>query len=228
MVHARRTGGDGGHRMSDESKDRTGSPWRPKTSYSATYGNYSAMWFSPPEWLEWVTATFGTSDWFDPCSKTWKQGDPDGLSMSHWCQRFYCNHPGSRGSTAPWWAKTCEEMDKGARGIWCAFNCEQLRHMKPSPYHRPGWLVMPAERLGFIWGGPDIVTNEKAVERGEAPKWRRHGSRCQSPGNWTVFWSSAKPAPTPSPSVIVRTGFGEAEVEEARRWARHWKRKAQA
>ncbi len=195
-------------------------------SISTSFANHSPMWFTNPEWLEWVAATLGQG-WYDPCPADFDQdGDQDGLT-DPWLWPFYCNHPGSRGSAAAWWTRFIAEQQRGKDGIWCAFNCEQLRHMKPSPYHRPGWLVMPDDRLGFIWGGPDIITNEKAVERGEAPKWRRHGSRCESPGNWTVFWSSAEPAPTPSPCVIVRTGV-EGDIREAREWARHWKRRAES
>lgn len=193
-------------------------------SYADLYGNYSPMWFSPQEWKIWITATLGP-DWFDPCPATWKEGDPSGLEIPY-PRSFYCNHPGARGSTTPWWAKFLSELAPGKEGIWCAFSCEQLRHMKPSPYERPGWLVMPEERVGFIWGGPDIVTNEKAVKDGAKPKWRRNGDRCESPGNWTVFWTTARPAPTPKPCVIIQTGT-QGQVEEAREWARHWKRKAQ-
>ncbi len=198
-------------------------------SISTSFANYSPCWWTPPEWMDWVTATLGQG-WFDPCPRDWEPGDPSGLLDLSWPydRGVYCNHPGSRRSTVEWWAKFVSELGLDEPGIWCAFNCEQERHMCPSPWSIPGWFVRPRERLGFIWGGPDIITNEKAVAKGEAPKWRRHGSRCESPGNWTVFWSSAKPAPTPSPCVIVRTGFGEAEVEEARRWARYWKRKAPA
>lgn len=78
--------------------------------------------------------------------------------------------------------------------IWCAFSVEQLRHMHPSPFHLPGWLVMPRERVAFIWGGPD-----------DPARGRVHGQPGRSPGNWTVFWSTHPPATPPIESVIVRT-----------------------
>ena len=197
-------------------------------SIATLYENYSPMWFTPPEWLEWVTATFETSDWFDPCPSDWDDSKRNGLE-GPWMQRCYCNHPGSRGSTSLWWGKAMAEHTKGTALIWCAFNCEQLRHMKPSPFMQRGWLVMPEERIGFIWGGPDLtLTDGKMVPAQPGDEVHRaHGEIAKSPGNWTVFWSSAEPAPTPKPCVIVPTGT-EGDVEEARDWAKSWRRRATA
>ena len=194
-------------------------------SIATTHENYSHHWHTPPEWIEWVEATIGKG-YYDPCPHDWTPGDASGLDDYPYPRSFYANHPGSRGSTGLWWPKFVSELGP-EHGIWCAFNDEQLRHMYPSPYHLRGWLVMPRECLGFIWGGPDIIVNKKAVEGGAEPLWRRHGDRCKSPGNWTIFWTSAKPAETPSECVIVPTG-DHGEIEEAREWAKRWKRRALA
>jgi hypothetical protein len=83
--------------------------------------------------------------------------------------------------------------------VWCAFNCEQLRHLKPSPFRLPGWLIFPNDRIGFIWGGPDKVGADGRVTL-------KHGERGKSPGNWTVFWTTMEPATLPRAGEIVRTG----------------------
>jgi hypothetical protein len=75
-----------------------------------------------------------------------------------------------------------------------------------------GWLVMPKVRIGFVWGGPDMVKDDKGklVPREEKfsdrATMRHHGQAMNSPGNWTVFWSSVEPAETPVPCDIIRTG----------------------
>lgn len=170
---------------------------------ATTYENYSHCWHTPEEWIAWVNETFLGKPVHDPCPKNW-----DGVDQheSTWGDRNYVNHPGERGSTPEWWRRCVWNLNRGNAVIWCAFNVEQKRHMVPSPSMLPGWLIEPRERIGFIWGGPDIVVNEKAVEKGAKPKWRRHGEQCKSPGNWTIFWSSVRPAPTPIPCVITQTG----------------------
>lgn len=176
-------------------------------SLATTYQNYEHSWWTPKPWLSWVDETFLGREWFDPCPQDWAPGTHSSGLERRWGDRTYCNHPGDRGSTHQWWGKGVDEVSRGGIDlIWCAFNVEQIRHMKPSPLRLPGWMVWPRDRIGFIWGGPDIVVNEKAVARGADPKWRRHGEICKSPGNWTVFFSTLEPAPTPSPSLIVRTG----------------------
>lgn len=161
-------------------------------SLAKTHANYAHTWWTPDEWMHWIHCTIG--DYFDPCSRAWEPTHASGLDID-WGRMFYCNHPGSRGSTQPWWLKFCEEIGKGGHGVWCAFSVEQLRHMDPNPLTMPGWLVMPRARIGFVWGGPDTDK-------------RKHGEVGSSPGNWTVFWSSVEPAETPADSVIVRTGVG--------------------
>jgi hypothetical protein len=161
-------------------------------SLAKTHENYAHTWWTPPEWLDWVTDTLG-GGWTDPCPEFYVPGQHTCGLEYDWQTSFYCNHPGARGSTPPWWSKFHKSLSHGT-GIWCAFSVEQLRHMNPSPFEIPGWLVMPKERIGFVWGGPDI------------PGKRKHGQRMRSPGNWTVFWSSVEPAEPPSPCVIVETG----------------------
>ena len=157
---------------------------------SERHADYSHDWWTPDEWMHWVHVTLG--DFHDPCSRAWQPSHPSGLD-SDWGKRFYCNHPGARGSTLLWWEKFVLELNKGGDGIWCAFSVEQLRHMHPSPLETPGWLVMPRKRIGFVWGGQDTDK-------------RKHGEAGKSPGSWTVFWSSVEPAETPIECVVVRTG----------------------
>lgn len=158
-------------------------------SLASTYANYSPDWWTPPEWMSWVYDTLG--DVFDPCPQWWDDVlNPSGLEID-WGDRCYVNHPGARGSTQRWWEKAEEEQPDAL--IWCAFNVEQLRHLRPSPLEQPGWLVMPRRRIGFVWGGP---TNGKRV----------HGEVAKSPGNWTVFWTTAQPATPPVESLVLRTG----------------------
>jgi hypothetical protein len=170
-------------------------------SIATTYENYSHDWWTPPEWLEWAHASLGTRDVFDPCPRTWRPGDPDGLDRP-WSFPAYVNHPGSRGSAAVWWDKYLWECRSTfgpilAPLIWCAFSIEQLRHANPSPLELPGTLVAPRKRVSFIWGGP---TQGKRV----------HGEAAKSPGNWAVFWASpgVTVATPPHESIVVPTGVG--------------------
>ncbi len=171
-------------------------------SIATTHENYAHTWWTPPEWLDWVSATLGP--WHDPCPRDWADRPQRSGLKRYWHTAFYCNHPGARGSTKPWWDKFAQSLQHG-RGIWCAFNSEQLRHMDPSPFQLPGWLVMPRDRVRFIWGGPDLYKTHKPT--GEKVLVRKHGERPKSPGNWTVFWSRVEPAEPPAPCVIVRTGY---------------------
>lgn len=183
-----------------------------------THENYSHDWWTPTEWLEWVHESFMCQTYFDPCPQTWSDAQGSGL-CKNWGPRNYVNHPGARGSSAIWWAKANAERALGKELIWCAFSVEQLRHMRPSPFRLPGWLVLPRERIGFVWGGPDmyrIGKSSKLYTESEIKTMhdvdtvtlaRKHGEQQTSPGNWTVFWASVKPAPTPVASEIVRTGL---------------------
>jgi len=83
--------------------------------------------------------------------------------------------------------------------VWCAFNMEQLRILRPSPLELAGWLVVPRKRIGFIWGGETIVTKKTK---------RIYGERCDSPAQATVFWMNIPPAHRPPvESIILRTGL---------------------
>lgn len=166
-------------------------------SIAETHQNYSHDWWTPEPWLDWVRRTIG-SNYYDPCPGNWNPDWPSGLEAK-WRDPSYCNHPGSRGSTAKWWKKACHEMQENEiELIWCAFNCEQLRHMYPPPFKLSGYLIMPRDRIPFIWGGPDIIP--------EKGKPRFHGKPMKSPGNWTVFWSTVAPARLPQECVIIKTG----------------------
>lgn len=169
-------------------------------SLAKTHASYSHDWWTPPEWIQWVNETFLGQAWFDPCPGDWDPAAHASGLERRWGDRTYCNHPGDRGSTPAWWSKAADEVTNGGIDlIWCAFNVEQLRHMRPSNFRMPGWLIMPRNRIGFVWGGPDMAATKNA-------KARKHGERSKQPGNWTVFWSTIEPAPTPEPSLIVRTG----------------------
>lgn len=170
-------------------------------SIATTHENYAHTWWTTPEWVDWVTETLGEG-WSDPCPKDWDGIDRPDLVYD----RSYWNYPGSRGGTQEFWRRAMKSIDAGGKAMWCAFSAEQPRHMRPSPWKIPGWMIMPRVRIGFTWGGPDIVTNKLAVSSGAEPKWRRHGDLGSSPGNWTIFWSSVEPAEPPSECVIVRTG----------------------
>lgn len=168
-------------------------------------------WWTPELWVEWVAQTLQNHNFFDPCPQVRPDGF-DGL-LTSWLASWYANHPGSRGSARIWWAKAYIELQKGSDGIWCAFSIEQLRHMKPSPLSLAGYLVLPHRRVKFIWGGPNMVMVKgklvpQTKETLRLPIRRHHGEEVGGPGNWTVFWSSRKPAPTPKPCDIIRTGEG--------------------
>ncbi len=163
---------------------------------AAAYVNYSSDWWTPPEWMQWVRATLGPRA-FDPAPKNWKPGSKSGLGKP-WRFPCYLNHPGSRGSAVRWWEKSMHEGAATKPFIWCAFAIEQLRHMDPSPFELSGWLVMPETRIGFIWGGKTMTPDRGAR--------RVHGERNRQPANWTVFWSTRKPATPPVASIIVPTG----------------------
>lgn len=169
-------------------------------SQPTTHADYSHDWWTPPEWGDWASET-ALVPMFDPCPRQWTGEDrcdvawwldvvPEGMAPAP----AYVNHPGGRGEAQRWWTESVRYILSGADLIWCAFNVEQLRHMRPSPFALDGWLVLPRERIGYIWGGPDIEGK------------RKHGERCKSPSNWSVFWSTMRPAPTPVPCTIVRTG----------------------
>lgn len=168
---------------------------------AAVHANYSADWWTPLEWLDWVSATFGTRDWFDPCPATWQPGDEDGLE-SRWEDPTYLNHPGTkgRGAAALWWRRYLQQRAHLRRFIWCCFAAEQMRHMLPSCLELPGWLIAPRQRVAFIWGGPSRPETPKSAER-------IHGQPMRSPGNWTVFWSTIEPARPPVDCIVTRTGL---------------------
>lgn len=168
------------------------------SSLAKTYANYSHDWWTPEPWLEWVSATFGRSDWFDPCPADWLPEHGSGLD-SVWLENTYVNHPGARGSVVAWWQKYCAQRSRLNRFIWCAFSIEQFRHMMPSALELHGWLVAPRTRTAFIWGGPDTPATPSSAER-------LHGQPMKSPGNWAVWWTSVEPEEPPVDSIITRTG----------------------
>lgn len=148
--------------------------------------NYSPDWQTPPEWWAWVNDTLGglVSD----AAPTHPM--QDSLQCSWW-PTTYCNPPGSNSnkSVSEWWLKAQYEIAIGnvERLVWCFFNNEHTRHLCPSPWELPGWMVMPVKRVAFFRGGRVI----------------------KSPRNWTWFWVSQDAGIPPEPpvkSIIVRTG----------------------
>lgn len=170
----------------------------PAHNRAEIHANYSHDFWTPPEWWEWVWATFGTRDVFDPCPHDWLEGDPSGLDVA-WADVCYVNHPGARGSTARWWVKYLAQRQHLPRFVWCAFSIEQFRHMTPSALELPGWLVAPRSRTSFIWGGPDMPATESRAAR-------VHGRPLPNPGNWSAWWTTVEPARPPVDSIILRTG----------------------
>jgi len=170
-------------------------------SKSETHAGYSEHWWTPPEWIRWIQATIGI--YYDPCPQQW-DGVDSGLK-GEWGSPVYVNHPGGeRGAAQRWWSRTVEHSRETAgHMIWCAFNVEQLRYLNPSPFHLPGWLVMPRIRVRYIWGGDTI--EPIVLPSGRMKAVRKHGEPCKSPANWSVFWTSAPPAIPPVDSIIVRT-----------------------
>lgn len=106
----------------------------------------------------------------------------------------YINHPGGRGRAKVWYHELVEPaIHRGIPLVWCAFNAEQFRHI-PSILSEDGFLVQPASRTPFVWGGEDGY------------KGRRHGELMKSPGDWTKWWTNVVPAYTPVASTVIRTG----------------------
>lgn len=163
-------------------------------SIATSYANYSPDWWTPEPWRRWISRTFRTTAWFDPCPGDWSPSEPSGLDV-RWDSPCYLNHPGGRGEHLRWWAKYITEQP--CDFIWCAFNAEQLRHLRPSPLALDGWLVLPRQRIRFVWGGATFTP-----ARG---KPRVHGEPARSPGNWAVFWSTVRPAQPPAECELVRT-----------------------
>lgn len=75
---------------------------------NASKTGYSDKWATPPEVYTPLHAEFSFN--FDPCPITWKEGDPDALSIS-WGSKTFCNPPYSR--VAEFVKKASEESAKG-------------------------------------------------------------------------------------------------------------------
>lgn len=161
------------------------------------FAGYSSDWWTPPEWWSWVEKTLRVdrSQIFDPCPADWNGNTAaSGLEID-WRSPCYVNHPGARGAAVAWWAKYIAEQERvhwRLQLVWAAFSIEQLRHLRPTPLHMPGWLVLPRKRVEWIWGGP---TDDK----------RQRGVRCTQPTSWSVFWTTEAPATPPVESIILRT-----------------------
>jgi len=179
---------------------------------SIRHQNYSADWWTPPEWMDWVARTLGSpiDGVYDPCPTDWTPERLCGLE-SCWETVTYCNHPGSRGSGRRWWAKYLAEQERHAgrmRFVWCQFNIESIRHLRPHPGHLPGWLIWPRDRISFIWGGETIPAkyHQTGKRKGKLKtKERKHGEPAECPGNSAVFWTNVEPATPPTDCVILRT-----------------------
>lgn len=168
--------------------------------------NYSPDWSTPGAWCAWARFTLRGNIDLDPCStladnervgasRLFTAGT-DGLSQP-WDGTVYCNPPGSNSSvsTRAWWEHAYGELAGGrCRAlVWCLFNCEHARHLDPSPFDTPGWLVIPQRRISFL----------------------REGVPIRSPRNWAWFWSTLPPADTPEPAWVQRTGNGRLPCKRA-------------
>lgn len=78
---------------------------------------YSDKWQTPKEVYEPLNNEFHFN--FDPCPITWKEGDPDGLSIE-WGDRTFCNPPYSR--VAEFVKKASEESKKN-KTVVMLINC---------------------------------------------------------------------------------------------------------
>lgn len=173
-------------------------------SVSAAHAGYSHHWWTPLRWMLWATATL--EDSFDPCPGHWTPDKPSGLDIP-WMNDAYVNHPGGRGQLDLWWDKMLREMDKrGIDVIWCAFNHEQFRRAEPRAWMMPGYMVLPDTRIRYIWGG-----KTGWYKSGKTRVHRVHGEAMRSPTNYSTFWTSAFPKPTPDPCTIVPTGERSAD-----------------
>lgn len=181
---------------------------------SFTTAEYSHLWYTPAEWLEWVRETFG-QDYHDPCPQDW-----DGTDGLLWCtdQPTYVNHPGGRGQFDKWHQAFYNHVQL-FRGIWCGFNLSQLRLAAKagrSFFEMSGYLILPHERVKYVWGGPtlykrpngEITENAFQTSLGQKPVklFRKHGQPMPSPAHDSFFWSTTEPAVTPVNCSIVRTG----------------------
>jgi hypothetical protein len=178
-----------------------------------THANYAHTWWTPEEWMAWAFATMGSEYLWDPCPMDYEGGGHESGLVRKWAKRTYCNHPGGRGAAQEWWAKYQAEQARHLgtmKFIWCAFNVEQFRHLRQSPFELPGWIVWPRDRIGYVWGGPDMsMVDGKLIETSQAPGHaihRAHGERQRSPGQWSAFWTNCEPAEPPGDCMITRTG----------------------
>lgn len=159
--------------------------------------NYRSDWETPLEWWLWAEATLGGTIDLDPCPNpnvlNWRAVDnvdvsnfEDGLACE-WHGNVYCNPPGANSgeSVKPWWAHHLKERAAGnlERLVWCFFNNEHTRHLDPSPWELPGYMVIPRVRVAFL----------------------KDGVRQKSPRNWTWFWTTERPARPPVDCFIVPT-----------------------
>lgn len=73
---------------------------------------YSDKWATPSEILEPLNKEFHFN--YDPCPITWKDGDPDALTLD-WGTSTFCNPPYSR--VAEFVKKASEESKKGKKVV---------------------------------------------------------------------------------------------------------------
>ena len=70
----------------------------------------SDKWITPPKLYDELNKEFKFN--FDPCPITWKEGDPDGLSID-WGSSTFCNPPYKY--VALWIKKAYDEWKKGKK-----------------------------------------------------------------------------------------------------------------
>jgi len=161
--------------------------------------SYSDKWYTPEKWWEWIYATLGTRDVFDPAPAGW-DGEKDGLSYKWPEKPMYCNHPGGRGNKQKWWDKIHEmlwysnnrfiiDFVLGATVkspipiVWALFNIEHAFMIENGPLEQEGWLVVPRSRV----------------------KWVPAKGGKSSPVCRAGFWTNVRPAKTPEKCFVFKT-----------------------
>lgn len=109
--------------------------------------NYSAEWYTPPDWMAWIARQM-EGDVYDP----FQPGRDDAMTAP-WGAETYANHPGRAGGDARrWWARYRAQAGHIRRIVWAIFNVEHLVQLHPSPLQLPGTLVWPLRRIAWVDG----------------------------------------------------------------------------
>lgn len=114
----------------------------------------SDKWETPPEVYDPLNKEFDFN--FDPCPITWKEGDPDGLSID-WGTRTFCNPPYS--NTAKWIEKAYNESKKGKLVVLLTNAVTDTIAFHKYIYNQPG------VEIRFIKGRIKFINPEERNKR---------------------------------------------------------------